>query len=192
MAEFKLVISDPKAKKAYQTEIKSPDADRLFGKKVGEAIKGESINLAGFEFKITGGSDKQGFPMRPDVLGTRRIKALIGGGPGIKVKRKGERKRRSVRGNQIADDISQINLKVIKEGSKPIGIVLGKDTEEKPVEAETKEAPIEEKKDDAKNVKEEPKAEEKKEETKPAEPKSKETEEATESAKKEEGTAPAE
>jgi len=155
MAEFKLVISDPKARKAYQTEIKSPDADRLFGKKIGEIIKGESINLAGFEFKITGGSDKQGFPMRPDILGTRRIRALIGGGPGIKVKRHGERKRRSVRGNQIADDIAQINLKVIKDGSKPIGIVLGKETEK-----------VEEKKEEVKekvNEKQEIKAEEPKE-----------------------------
>lgn len=161
MAEFKLVISDPKAKKAYQTEIKSPDADRLFGKKIGETIKGESINLAGFEFKITGGSDKQGFPMRPDVLGTRRIRALIGGGPGIKVSNKGERKRRSVRGNQIAEDIAQINLKVVKDGSKPIGIVLGKETEEK------------------------------KEEPKPDVSEKNENTEATESAKKEEGSAPA-
>ncbi len=134
MAEFKLVISDPKARKAYQTEIKSPDADRLFGKRIGETIKGELINLAGFEFKITGGSDKQGFPMRVDVIGTRRIRPLLSGGTGIRIKRKGERRRKSVRGNQIADDIAQINLKVVKEGKKRIGIVLGKETEEKPKE----------------------------------------------------------
>ncbi len=137
MAEFKLVISDPKAKKAYQIEIKSPDADRLFGKKIGDIIKGELINLAGFEFKITGGSDKQGFPMRADVHGTKRVRALLSQGPGIKIKRKGERKRKSIRGNQIADDIAQINLKVVKEGSKPVGIVLGKEGEEKPEEKES-------------------------------------------------------
>ena len=137
MVEFKLVISDPKAKKAYQIEIKSPDADRLIGKKIGDIIKGELINIAGFEFKITGGSDKQGFPMRADVHGTKRVRILLGSGPGIKVKKKGERKRKSIRGNQIADDIAQINLKVVKEGSKPIGIVLGKESEEKPEERES-------------------------------------------------------
>lgn len=129
MVEFKLVISDPKVKKAYQVELKSPDADRLLGKKLGETIRGELINLAGFEFKITGGSDNQGFPMRLDVTGAKRIRALIGSGPGIRIKQYGERKRKSIRGNQIADDIAQINLKVTKEGHKPIGIVLGKETE---------------------------------------------------------------
>ncbi len=139
MVEFKLVISDPKAKKAYQVELKSPDADRLIGKKIGEIIKGELINLAGFEFKITGGSDKQGFPMRADVHGTKRVRILLGNGPGIKVKRKGERKRKSIRGNQIADDIAQINLKVVKEGSKRLGIVLGKETEESSKEEQKQE-----------------------------------------------------
>ena len=130
MAEFKLVISDPKARKAYQVEIKSPDADRLIGKKIGEIIKGELVNIPGFEFKITGGSDKQGFPMRADVHGTKRVRILLGSGTGIKVKKKGERKRKSIRGNQIADDIAQINLKVVKEGAKPVGIALGKEKQE--------------------------------------------------------------
>lgn len=132
MVEFKLVISDPKARKAYQIELKSPDADRLIGKKIGDIIKGELINIPGFEFKITGGSDKQGFPMRGDVHGTKRVGILLRGGPGIKIKRKGERKKKSIRGNQIADDISQINLKVVKESTKPIGVVLGKESKEKP------------------------------------------------------------
>jgi small subunit ribosomal protein S6e len=68
--------------------------------------------------------------MRADVDGTRRIRALIGSGPGIHIKQKGERKRRSIRGKQIADDIAQINLRVEKEGHKPIGVVLGKETVE--------------------------------------------------------------
>lgn len=130
MAEFKLVISDPKARKAYQIEIKSPDADRLIGKKIGDIIKGELINIPGFEFRITGGSDKQGFPMRADVHGTKRVRILLSGGPGIKIKRKGERRRKSIRGNQIAEDIAQINLKVVKEGEKRLGVVLGKESEE--------------------------------------------------------------
>jgi len=131
MAEFKLVISDPKAKKAYQIEVKSPEADTFIGKKIGEKINGEAINVPGFEFEITGGSDKQGFPMRVDVIGTKRVKILIGSGPGFRPKRKGERRRKSVRGNQISDEISQINLKVTKWGEKPLGVALGKEEEKK-------------------------------------------------------------
>ena len=158
MAEFKLVISDPQTKKAYQIELKSPDADRLIGKKLGDIIKGEAINLAGFEFKITGGSDKQGFPMRVDVMGTKRIKTLLSKGPGIKPKLKGERKRKSVRGNQIADDIAQINMKVVKSGKKPLAVVLGKE--------EVKESAKKEEGKPEKGTKEETKGKEEKPESK--------------------------
>lgn len=130
MAEFKLVISDPKARKAYSVELKSPDADKLIGKKIGEKVSGEIINLAGFEFQITGGSDKQGFPIRPEIEGTKRIRALLKGGAGMRAKQKGERKRKSVRGNQISEEISQINLKVVKQPEKSLGIALGKEIKE--------------------------------------------------------------
>lgn len=148
-AEFKLVISDPKAKKAYQVDIKSPEADKLIGKKIGEKFAGEAINLSGFEFQITGGSDKQGFPMRPDIMGPKRIRALISMGPGIKSNKKGEYQRKSVRGNQISDDIAQINMKLIAHGAKTLAAALGK--EEKPDEtAVSKKSPAEEKKPEAK------------------------------------------
>ncbi len=75
MADFRLVISDPKTKRAYQIEVKSPDSERLIGTKIGDAVRGESINVPGFEFQITGGSDKEGFPMRKDVQGTKRVRS---------------------------------------------------------------------------------------------------------------------
>lgn len=136
MADFKLVISDPKVKKAYQVEVKSPDADKLLGVKIGEKFRGDIINVPGFEFQITGGSDKQGFPMRKDVLGTKRIKTLVSGGTGFRPTRDGERRRKSIRGNQIADDIAQINCKVIAWGAKPLGPALGKEEEKTKEKAE--------------------------------------------------------
>jgi len=139
MTDFKLVISDPKAKRAYQIEVKSPDADRFIGMKIGETVRGEMFNVHGFEFQITGGSDKQGFPMRKDISGTRRTLAYIGRGPGIRNAKKGERKRKSVRGNQISEDIAQVNLKVTKHhGEKTLAAALGK--EEKKEEAKAPEA----------------------------------------------------
>jgi small subunit ribosomal protein S6e len=134
MAEFKLVISDPKAKRAYQIELKSPEADKLLGHKLGEMVKGELVNLHGFELMITGGSDKQGFPMRKDITGPKRVKIIVSSGPGFNPKQKGERRRKSLRGNQISEDIAQINMKVVKEGSKTLAAALGK--EEKPVGGE--------------------------------------------------------
>jgi small subunit ribosomal protein S6e len=134
MADFRLVISDPKTKKAYQIEVKSPDSERLIGMKIGDTVRGDAINVHGFEFQITGGSDKEGFPMRKDVHGTKRVKALISGGPGFRPTREGERRRKSIRGNQISEDIIQINMKVTKHGEKSLAAALGK--EEKPVEGE--------------------------------------------------------
>ena len=140
MTDFKLVISDPKAKKAYQIEVKSPDADRFIGMKIGETVRGEMFNVPGFEFQITGGSDKQGFPMRKDVSGTRRMYAFIGSGPGIRNAKKGERRRKNVRGNQISEDTAQVNLKITKHhGEKSLAAALGK--EEKKEEAVKEKAP---------------------------------------------------
>jgi small subunit ribosomal protein S6e len=134
MADFRLVISDPKTKKAYQIEVKSPDSERLIGMKIGDTVRGDAINIHGFEFQVTGGSDKEGFPMRKDVHGTKRVKALISGGPGFRPKHEGERRRKSIRGNQISEDIAQINMKVTKHGEKSLAAALGK--EEKHVEGE--------------------------------------------------------
>jgi small subunit ribosomal protein S6e len=138
MADFKLVISDPKNKKAYQIEMKSPDSERLVGKVLGDKISGELINAHGFEFEITGGSDKEGFPMRKDIRGTKRVKAVLSGGTGFRPKSKGERRRKSVRGNQVSEDIIQINLKVTKEGPKPLGVVLGKEEKKEAAEVAKK------------------------------------------------------
>ncbi len=111
--EVKIVVSDPRTGIAKQIEIKSPEADVFIGKKIGDKINGELIGMAGYEFEITGGSDKDGFPMRKDIEGTRRVKILLSNGPGFNPKEKGHRERKSVRGNTIDEDIIQINLKVL-------------------------------------------------------------------------------
>ena len=68
--------------------------------------------------KLTGGSDKNGFPMKKDVEGPRRIKSLLSGGIGFKPKRDGQRRRKTVRGNTVSDDIVQINTIVAQKGKK--------------------------------------------------------------------------
>ncbi len=123
---MKFVIST-KSGKAYGT---SSDEDQFIGKKIGETVKLDSIGLTGFEAVITGGSDKQGFPMNNSVQGIARRKILTAKGLGFKSKSKvkGERKRVSVRGNTISKEVTQINLKVTKDGTRKIAEIFGKET----------------------------------------------------------------
>ncbi len=125
---MKLVISDPKTGKAYQKEISDQDAQLFFGKKIGEVVDLSPLGLAGYKAEIRGGTDKDGFPMRKDVHGTGRKSVLIGSGPGIRkrsLKYKGERRRKTVRGNVVAEDIAQLNLKIVEHGQKPLEEIFG-------------------------------------------------------------------
>ncbi len=120
MATFKLVIGEPKTKKSYQREVIEPDSRKLIGMKVGEHFKGELVDLPGYEFQITGGSDNCGFPLRKDVSGAvrRRITAVRGIGIGKPVK--GMKQKKTVFGNTISDAVAQINVRVLKEGKEPL------------------------------------------------------------------------
>lgn len=135
---MKFVIST-KSGKAYST---SSDEDQFIGKKIGETVKLDAIGLTGFEALITGGSDKQGFPMNNSVQGIVRKKILTAKGLGFKSKVKGERKRVSVRGNIISKEITQINLKITKEGTKKLEEIFVK---EKKVESEDEQLTAKEK-----------------------------------------------
>lgn len=130
--ELKIVLSDPKTGKSYQKIIKDADAKRFMGLKIGDNVKGEVLNLAGYEFQITGGSDFAGFPMRSDVPGILRKKVYAVSGIGLKKKEKGLKQRKTVAGNIIYDKTAQVNLKVVKEGKGPLG-------EDKPKEEKAEE-----------------------------------------------------
>ena len=91
---------------------------RLFeGMLIGQSINGGLIGFPNYEFEITGGSDASGFPMRKDVHGPVKKKILVSKkGIGYKPKRKGQKRRKTVRGNEITFDMTLINLKVLKYG----------------------------------------------------------------------------
>lgn len=140
---FKLVISEPKTKKAYQIE---KDVPSLIGLKIKDKFDGSMIGLSGFTLEVTGGSDKEGFPMRWDLEGSSRRKVLLTksvgfrGGKSKKVKGKkvyekveGMRKRKYVRGNTISDSIMQVNCKII-EGEGDVASILGIQPKEKKTE----------------------------------------------------------
>jgi small subunit ribosomal protein S6e len=107
--------------KSFQKEV---DDNIFYGKKIGDKIEGSVVGLDKFEIQITGGSDKQGFPMRKGVHGTIRKKLLLSGGVGYKPKRKGVKRRKSIRGETISEEIAQLNLKILKEGERKFDEIL--------------------------------------------------------------------
>ena len=133
--DIKAVISHKG--KSIQKEIKEADAKRFIGKKIGESVKGELLDLTGYEFTITGGSDYAGFPMRQDLPGVGRKRILAVGGIGIHNNEKGVKRRKAVAGNQIYAQTAQINLKVTKEGKDSIFPVT--EAKEEPKKEEAKE-----------------------------------------------------
>lgn len=132
IASFKFVISD--GKRSWQIEKDQRDAPVL-GKKIGDTLDGGFLGLDGYELLVTGGSDKDGFPMRTDIEGQLRKRFLITKGIGYSGKKKekkrkykpeGVRRKKMLRGNTIADDIAQINCKVSKQGNIPLEQIFGK------------------------------------------------------------------
>jgi small subunit ribosomal protein S6e len=64
---------------------------------------------------------------------------LLSGPPGFHPRKKGERRRKTVRGNTISEDIVQINTKIVKKGEKPLEeLIPVKPKEEKKEEAKQK------------------------------------------------------
>ena len=161
MANFKFVINDPETRRSYQVEIEQSKALGIIGKKIGDEIDLDFLGLVGYRGKITGGTDKDGFPMHPAIPGPGRKRVLLSKPPCFHPKLKGQRKRKTVRGNTISEDIVQINCKIIKKGAKPIEeLIPVKQKEAKKKEEKVEEKKVEEKKEETEKPKEE-KAEEK-------------------------------
>jgi small subunit ribosomal protein S6e len=120
MVEFKAVINDVKTGKSYQVPVTGHHANSLIGKKIGDVVDGIFVGLPGYKLSITGGSDKDGFPMRKDLPGVKRRRILITKGIGFQANEQGLRLRKSIRGNAISPEVSQLNLKITQFGSKPV------------------------------------------------------------------------
>lgn len=123
---MKFVVSDKN--KSYQIEKDQKEVP-VAGKKIGDTVPGDSLGMQGYELQITGGSDKDGFPMRKDVEGLVRRRIVIPKGLGLHTKVEGLRRRRMLRGNTIGQDIAQVNCKIIKAGEKSMEELFGKKEE---------------------------------------------------------------
>jgi len=142
MAKFKVIISDPETGKSRFVEVEGTQAVPLVGRKLGEIIDGSVVKMSGHKLEITGGSDKDGFPMRPNVHGGVRVRAILSEGVGFHPSQNGERQRKTIRGNVITEDIVQINMKIVeklKKEEKPKGKRRKIEKEEKKEEGGTTE-----------------------------------------------------
>jgi len=92
-------------------------------KRMSAEVEGDSLGdeFKGYIFKISGGNDKQGFPMKQGVLTHTRVRLLLSKGHSCyRERRPGERKRKSVRGCIVSADLSVLNLVVVKKGEAEI------------------------------------------------------------------------
>jgi small subunit ribosomal protein S6e len=121
---LKIVYSDPKTGRSAQMELQQDRAVMFINKKIGEIIDGTAIGLTGYKLKITGGSDKSGFPLNQSVDGPKKTTLLERGSKSGKGS--GEYRRMTVRGNTVSADTEQINVTIVEYGEKPIDEILPK------------------------------------------------------------------
>jgi len=147
MAKFKVIVSDPSTSKSKVVELDGARAVPLIGRRLGEGVDGSVVGMSGLKLQVTGGSDKDGFPMRPNIHGGVRVSVIVSKSVGFHPKREGERRRKTLRGNVITEDIVQVNMKVLekpKKAEKPRKERKAKAEVEEP-EKEVKEAETESK-----------------------------------------------
>lgn len=162
MVEFKVVVNDTKKGTSHNVQVSGHHANSLIGKKIEDEVDGIFVSLPGYKLQITGGTDKDGFPMRKDFPSTARRRLLLSQGLGFKPKEFGKRKKKTVRGNTINQDIVQINMRVIKHSSRPIEDLIKIEKKEDVVEKKEETPKAEElpKKEEPPKVEEPPKKEE--------------------------------
>ncbi|KAI8987211.1 40S ribosomal protein S6-B [Pilobolus umbonatus] len=121
---MKLNIANPAT--GCQKLIEIEDERRLRGfydKRMSQEVSGDALGdeFKGYVFRISGGNDKQGFPMKQGVLLPHRVRLLLSKGHSCyRPRRTGERKRKSVRGCIVGSDLAVLSLVVVKQGEQEI------------------------------------------------------------------------
>jgi small subunit ribosomal protein S6e len=118
MAKFKVILSDPEDGKSQVVELEGPRAVPLVGRRLGETLDGAALGFGGYKVKVTGGSDKDGFPMRQDIHGGVKTRVVMAQGVGFHPASQGQRRRKTIRGSVITEEIVQINMTVVEKPKK--------------------------------------------------------------------------
>ncbi|KAK1913408.1 hypothetical protein P3342_005344 [Pyrenophora teres f. teres] len=121
---MKLNISYPNNGTQKMIEVDDERKLRVFmDRRMGHEVPGDSIGdeFKGYIMRITGGNDKQGFPMKQGVMHPTRVRLLLADGHSCyRPRRTGERKRKSVRGCIVGMDLSVLALSIVKKGDEEI------------------------------------------------------------------------
>ncbi|KAF2093172.1 40S ribosomal protein S6-B [Rhizodiscina lignyota] len=121
---MKLNISYPANGSQKLIEIEDDRKLRVFmDRRMGHEVPGDSVGdeFKGYIFRITGGNDKQGFPMKQGVMHPTRVSLLLSAGHSCyRPRRTGERKRKSVRGCIVGMDLAVLALSIVKQGDQDI------------------------------------------------------------------------
>ncbi|XP_017850853.1 40S ribosomal protein S6 [Drosophila busckii] len=95
----------------------------FYEKRMGQVVEADILGdeWKGYQLRISGGNDKQGFPMKQGVLSHGRVRLLLKKGHSCyRPRRTGERKRKSVRGCIVDANMSVLALVVVKKGEVDI------------------------------------------------------------------------
>ncbi|KFB37307.1 hypothetical protein ZHAS_00004624 [Anopheles sinensis] len=123
--EFTLNVSFPATGAQKTFDIPSDDHSLrfFFDKRMGAEVLADPLGeeWKGYVLKIAGGNDKQGFPMKQGVLTNTRVRLLLKKGHSCyRPRRTGERKRKSVRGCIVDQNLSALALIIVRKGEKDI------------------------------------------------------------------------
>lgn len=121
---MKINFSNPATGQQKLVDIDDERKVRIFyEKRMAQEVAIDALGdeFKGYIVKVTGGNDKQGFPMKQGVLQPHRVRLLLSDGHScFRKRREGQRKRKSVRGCIVASDIAVLAVAIVKQGDADI------------------------------------------------------------------------
>jgi len=121
---MKLNISNPATGAQKLIDVEDEKKLRTFmDKRISQEVDAGCLGneWKGYVVRISGGNDKQGFPMKQGILTNNRIRLLMAKNMSCyRERRSGERRRKSVKGCIVDGNLSVLSLVIVKKGEQEI------------------------------------------------------------------------